>query len=276
MDLFKKSGGLKAAIAANKKRNGGVIKYTNNGEWPKPPSKIDKINKDSADARNKDWEQGKKMFGGLFGSDNPEFAKVMEQMRGIASGNDGYANKLRQSGVSGINNQMSSGLRQLRGLQATSGVRGGAALGQAIPLVNSANQARAGLESDINIADMSRRQNAIGSLYGMMSNERAGETALPLGWAGLGSQDRFGNMGYLATMGQQDLARQQLANAMNSQPGKTTNGWTDFKNQYWDYDVNKTKEGNFSFGGEGGLGISFKGNAGKDKNKYISVGGYGI
>lgn len=147
--------------------------------------------------RERDIESGKARFDPLFGMNNPEMAEILKARRAAAFGTDGMADQLRTQGIQGINNTMSTGLRSLRGMQAGSGVRGGAALGQAMPILSQANQARSGLESNIAIADMERRRAALDGLESAVTGERAGSLGAQFGWAGLGAQDRSSSLEYL-------------------------------------------------------------------------------
>ena len=154
----------------------------------------------SAYDQNKAYEDGAARFDPLFGMNNPAMKEIMDARRSAAFGQDGYADTLRAQGVQGINSTMSTGLRSLRGMQAGSGVRGGAALGQALPMLTQANQARSGLESNIALADMQRRSAALGDLESTVTGERAGSLGANFGWTGLDSANRNNALQYLTSM----------------------------------------------------------------------------
>lgn len=147
--------------------------------------------------REKDLADGAARFDPLFGMNNPAMAEIMEARRKAAFGQDGQADIARAQGIQGINSTMSTGLRNLRGMQATSGVRGGAALGQAMPVLSQANQARGTLESNLALAEQQRKASALSGLESTLTGERAGSLGAQFGWAGLGAQDRSGALQWL-------------------------------------------------------------------------------
>lgn len=162
---------------------------------PRMDSMVDRFAYD----RNKDIEDGKARFDPLFGMNDPQMAEIIKARKAAAFGTDGMAEQLRGQGVAGINSTMATGMRGLRGMQASSGVRGGAALGQAMPILAQANQARSGLESNIAIADMERRRGALDGLESTLTGERAGSLGAQFGWAGLGANDRSNALQYLTS-----------------------------------------------------------------------------
>jgi len=169
---------------------------------PPPPGdpRLAALTARSSYDQNKAYEDGAARFDPLFGMNNPAMKEIMDARRSAAFGQDGYADTLRAQGVQGINSTMSTGLRSLRGMQAGSGVRGGAALGQALPMLTQANQARSGLESNIALADMQRRSAALGDLESTVTGERAGSLGTNFGWTGLDSANRNNALQYLTSM----------------------------------------------------------------------------
>lgn len=177
--------------------------------------------------REGDVEAGKARFDPLFGMNNPEMAEIIKARRAAAFGTDGMADQLRSQGVAGINSTMATGLRGLRGSQALSGVRGGAALGQAMPVLSQANQARSGLESNIAIADMERRRTALDGLESTMTGERAGSLGAQFGWAGLGAGDRNNALQYITSADFMANARKGVGAGGGGGAQKEGKSWVD-------------------------------------------------
>lgn len=136
-----------------------------------------------------------------FGEGNKDMAEILNTRRERAMGlNQNEMNLMRERAGAGINQQMATGMRQLRGVQAGSGVRGGAAAAQGIPIVNQANQARGAAERDIALADMQRRSQELSNYETSLTGERAGLLGTGFGFASMGAADRSGAMQYgLAT-----------------------------------------------------------------------------
>jgi len=148
--------------------------------------------------RQDDMKEGETWAADKFGAGNPEMAAVLEQRRQRALGlNGAEVGLMRDRGMQGINQQLATNMRQLRGLQGASGLSGGATLGQALPALSHATQARAGLETDIGLADMQRRSEALKDYESTLTGERAGALGAQLGFAGMGASDRSGGMQYL-------------------------------------------------------------------------------
>ena len=166
-------------------------------------------------------EAGNAKFNPLFGSNYAPMDRLTKAREGAAYGTDGLSDQLRAQGVQGINSTMSTGLRSLRGLQAGSGVRGGAALGQALPMLTQANQARSGLESNIALADMQRRASALDGLESTITGERAGLLGARFGWMGLDSANRNNSQQYLTSLNFMKNA-QAGANPASGDPRATT------------------------------------------------------
>lgn len=150
-----------------------------------------------AEHRTNDFQTGIDFAKNYFGEGNPEMAQILAQRKERALGlNKNEVQAYRERGSQGINQQMATGIRALKGVQASSGVRGGAAGAQAIPIVNRADQARAGLERDISIADMERRSKELGDYEHTLTGERAGTLGTGFGFAGMGAADRANEMEY--------------------------------------------------------------------------------
>lgn len=147
--------------------------------------------------RVNDTKEGMGFAGHYFGEGNPQVKEILDTRRSRAMGlNGAEIQALRERASSGINAGMATNMRALRGVQATNGVRGGAAGAQAIPIVNAANQARANAERDIAIEDMKRRGNELDKYEGTFTNERGGLLGTALGWAGAGAADRSSALQY--------------------------------------------------------------------------------
>lgn len=200
------------AQQALQKKVADEIKAKGKAPPPIDPKLGDLVARSQYDQQNA-YDAGNARFNPLFGMNDPAMAEIMKARRDAAFGQDGMAAQLRSQGVAGINNTMSTGLRQLRGMQAGSGVRGGAALGQAMPILSQANQARSGLESNIAIADMERRRGALDGLESTVTGERAGLLGANFGWMGLDSANRNNAMQYLTSQGFLDAANAGAAGA---------------------------------------------------------------
>lgn len=161
--------------------------------------------------RDADLERGGQFADPLFGMNNPAIAEIIKARRDAAFGNDPQAQIARAQGVQGINTTMATGLRSLRGSQALSGVRGGAAIGQALPVLTQANQARSALESNLALADAQRRSDALSGLESTVTGERAGKLGTQFGYGGLGAQDRSGGLQYLTSSDFLDQARKGMS-----------------------------------------------------------------
>jgi hypothetical protein len=143
-------------------------------------------------AEGADWAKDK------FGAGNPEMKAVMDLRKLRAQGlNTAEVGVMRDRGVGGINQQLATGLRQLKGMQGASGLMGGATLGQAMPHLAKATQARAGLETDIALADMQRRGEELNRYESTLTGERTGALGAQFGFAGLGAGDRSSALQHL-------------------------------------------------------------------------------
>lgn len=205
-DGLKRQAIERAKAGANRVANGA----------PVDPRLAGQIRSDEV-ARDRAFDEGAKRFGSLFGESNPQIKEMMDAMRQRALGlNQAEVDSMRSRGVQGINSQMATGLRQIRGAQALSGVRGGAAIGQQLPVLTKANEARGNLEADIAKADMDRRQTGMQDYLSLLTGERTGQIGSQLGYAGLAAQDRAGAMGYLLN---QDYIKSLMQGMQPLSPG---------------------------------------------------------
>lgn len=168
------------------------------------------------DQRERDMQKGKEWGEQYYGAGNPEIKAIMDLWKNRATGMDPTeVNLMRERGTAGINQQLATNMRALRGLQATNGVRGGAAIGQALPAMTQANQARAGLERDIALTDMARRDAALRALESTVTGERQGLVGSQLGWAGMGATDRSTGLGYVLSKDEIERLRGLVNDAAN-------------------------------------------------------------
>lgn len=179
---------LTGPAEARAKKNGLKINVSN-GYWNAPKPEAPELN--AAGSRMNDIQSGIAFGSPYFGHGNPEIDEILKTRRERALGlNANEMQLMRERASSGINKQMQTGLRALHGAQAGSGVRGGAAAAQTIPVLNQANEARAGAERDIALADMARRSSELGNYEHSLTGERAGLLGTGLSFATLGSGDR--------------------------------------------------------------------------------------
>ncbi len=177
------------------------------------------------DARMADVGEGMGFAGNFYGQGNAQMAEIENAQRQRAL--NGFSPEERstysQAANQGINQQLSTGIRAVRGAQATNGVRGGAAGGQFAPVLNQANQARAKSETDLNVADYAARQRALSDYQGTVSGERSGMLGTAFGFAGAGAGDRASALQY--GLGQDDL--------MKANAGVAAAGTPDFSDHPW-------------------------------------------
>lgn len=182
---------------------GPTIKIPKPGTPPPPASAPDPRLPGFTDwlkgQREGDMAAGAAWADGKFGASNPEMKGILDTLKQRSLGlNSEETGLMRSRGVQGINSQLATGLRQLKGAQnLPGGVRGGAAVGQALPTLAKANLARSDLESNIATADMDRRRQGLQDYASLLTGERSGALGAELGFAGLGAQDRAGGMQYL-------------------------------------------------------------------------------
>lgn len=197
------SGVILDPAVVNGKVGGAPISVGETNETTKKPNPfgtsfdIDGLTEYLRGNREKDMVRGSDFAKKYFGEGNADMSAVLEQRKKRAMGlNAQEVQSYRERGEQGINQQMATSMRALRGLQAGSGVRGGAAAAQAIPIVNNANNARGALERDIGIADMERRGTELNNYEKSLTGERAGELGTIFGYAGLGAGDRSSALQY--------------------------------------------------------------------------------
>ena len=124
-------------------------------------------------------------------------------------------NLLREQATAPLMQQQATALRQLRGAQAQSGVRGGLAGAQQAGLISQQAGQRAGLERDVALANIQRRQEALGDFESTIGGEQG--RAQKQQFAQLGTELGFGQLGASerAAGFQQALGEQQLAQSRN-------------------------------------------------------------
>lgn len=145
--------------------------------------------------REKDLAQGQGMASKYF--DTPEMKALIDIRKHNVDGMSGNEQlALREQGMAGINAQLGTGMRALRGQLGASGVRGGAAAGAAIPMLMQSNAQRGTLERDIQIKNEEAKRGALDAYERTLTGERAGKLGTMFGYAGLGAGDRSGAMQY--------------------------------------------------------------------------------
>lgn len=151
-----------------------------------------------ANQRQNDLQKGMDFGGGYFGQGNPQIAEIekAQQQRALTGFSPDERRAYEQNASSGINQQMSTGLRQLHGQLAGRGVYGGAAAGAAIPILSQANQERGKVENQLNAADYGARQKALEDYKNTVTGEREGLLGTGFGFAGLGASDRANALQY--------------------------------------------------------------------------------
>lgn len=171
--------------------------------------------------RRGDLAEGQDFASTRFGAGNKDMAEILTAKKDRAFGdNKAETDLLRSQGVSGINSQLATGLRSLKGLQGASGIRGGAAIGQALPHLAKANLARSTLEGDIALGEMRRRDEALRDYESTLTGERAGQLGTMFGFAGLGAGDRSSAMQHILGSDFLRSAQGALAGAMGGGPGR--------------------------------------------------------
>ncbi len=164
--------------------------------------------------RDEDIQAGIKFGSQYFGEGNPAMKAILDQRRERALGlNEREIQLMRSRASEGINRQMATGMRGLRGVQATSGVRGGAAAAQALPVLRQATDARGTAERDIALADMARRSTELNGYEQSLTNERSGLVGTGMGFAALGSGDRASQRESDLTAKGLDTYKQMVADA---------------------------------------------------------------
>jgi hypothetical protein len=179
---------------------------------------------------------GKKYFGG--GLDmQPMVADLMKSYQGQAQ--QGLSapqfQAMRQRAAGGLEQQLSEGMRNLQAQQGASGVRGAAAMAQKQNLLQSGQQSRGGLETDLAVQDIGVRERGMAGLQNILAGERMGQLGATMGMGGLYAQDMAAaQQGMLSQQqmeqAQKDLAAAEAKRAPTSYMDKITKGW----GQTWD------------------------------------------
>ncbi len=186
---------------------------------------VDDMSKYLAAQRAKDVASGMEFAGGQFGQGNAQIAEVERRQHDRAF--NGMSPEERAAyndqASRGINQQMSTGLRQLRGALSTNGVHGGAAAGAAIPILSNANSARATAASNLNLADMQVRDKALNDYKNTLTGEREGQLGTAYGFAGLGAADRANALQY--GLGQSNLNAAQAGQVGMPTPSESKPWW---------------------------------------------------
>lgn len=141
-------------------------------------------------SRAGDMREGEEFGNRFFGANNPDMKRIIDARMAAAFGTDPTVDLQRAQGVNNINQTMQTATRGLMSRLASSGVRGGAAGGAAIPIARDALNARQGLETSLAINEQKRRDAALGALESTLTGERSGLLSSIFGFAGLGAQDR--------------------------------------------------------------------------------------
>lgn len=147
--------------------------------------------------REGDIQTGQDWASQFFGANNPQMKEIIDARHAAAFGPDTQTQLAREAGTEGINRSVQSALRQFSGRLPSTGVRGGAAGAMAGLMARDAVSQTRGLERDLAINEMERRRKALGDYESSLTGERAGLLGTTFGYAGLGSQDRYGGMSYL-------------------------------------------------------------------------------
>ena len=215
-----------------------------------------------------DISKGQGWASQYFGRQDPDMARLIAAREKAAYGNDTkQMDQERAIGLRGINSSLATGLRQLKGLQGATGLRGGAAIGQALPQLTQANLARGDLESKLAVANMQRREQALKDLESTLTGERAGRLGSTLGIAGLGSQNRYGTLEYLTADKNLQAALAEKAAAAAAAANAGGGGGPDRK--WYEEFFTNVQDKSWRPGGVGGTGALGKGDVvGQTIDKY--------
>ncbi len=162
--------------------------------------------------RDADIASGQTLANQYFGAGNPDMAAILAARKeaALGTGPDKATELAREAGTQGINRQMQTAMRQFQGRLPGLGVQGGAAGAMAGMLGRDAMTQSKGLERDLALNELQRKQQALGDYEKSVTGERAGQLGTTFGVAGLGSQDRYGSLGYLTSKDFLDAARQAV------------------------------------------------------------------
>lgn len=163
----------------------------------------------------KEFEEG--ALGRLDVARSADLASIIEQRREGAKGlSSEEAQALRERGTQEIDRGTQTALRQLRGRQGISGVRGAAGVAQEVNVLGAGQQAKAQSERELLIKNIEAKRQGLGefeeSLTGAESSEEArrlfnleqqqkekfGRLSSGLGFAQLGVQERASIRGVAA------------------------------------------------------------------------------
>jgi hypothetical protein len=122
-----------------------------------------------------------------------------EQLEGLTSGEK---NLLETQGIGGIQQAEQGALRQLRGIQGATGVRGATAGAQQADVLQEGLMARGDLQRDIVMQDINARRQALDNLETTLGKERLGFLTRELGEAGLGAAERGAAIQHVVGMAQ--------------------------------------------------------------------------
>lgn len=175
-------------------------------------------------------KRGEELFGegalGRVGTErSADIADVIARRKDALSGlTPEQQNALQSQVLGGIQQGTQTQLRQLRGIQGASGVRGGAAAAQQANILQSGLRQRAQAERDIFTDNIARQAQALNALEGSLrqaetdelareqfnigqgQREKFGQLQTEFGFAGLGAAERGG-------IAQQSIGEQQIAEA---------------------------------------------------------------
>ncbi len=165
--------------------------------------------------RQGDLAEGTAFANKYFGAENPEMKAILAARHDSAFGPDAQTNLAREAGNEGINRSVQTAMRQFAGRLPGTGVHGGAAGAMAGMLARDAVGQTRGLERDLAINEMERRRAALGDYEHSVTGERAGALGTALGYAGMGSNDRYGSMGYLQGQDFMKQAQDAVNNSAN-------------------------------------------------------------
>lgn len=163
--------------------------------------------------RQGDISEGQTFADKYFGAGNPQMQAIVDARKAAAFGPDTQTQLAREAGTEGINRSVQTALRQFSGRLPATGVRGGAAGAMAGMLTRDAVGQTRGLERDLSLDAAKRREEALGNYEHTLTGERAGSLGTALGYAGIGSQDRYGGMGYLTGLNFMNSAQKAVDDA---------------------------------------------------------------
>lgn len=126
---------------------------------------------------------------------------------------------LRERGSQGITRGTQTALRQLRGRQAASGVRGGTATAQQAAILSAGQQAKAGVERDLFLQNINQKRQALGDFEKSVAGAEQSEEARRLFNIEQQQREKFGRVSAglgIAQLGVAERAGIQAAQAARS------------------------------------------------------------